>query len=238
MRKTLFKSLAILGLSSFVFSLHAQSGQYLTVRDMETWSSLNLDFKASKKLKFGLGEQLRLKDNSSSVQQYFTNLYGEYKINKSFEVGVEGRFIRNNDDVGKIQGYENHLRLAAYTSFQHEIKRVGLKYRLQYQNKNELGISEAEGDDPIQKIRLKIGATYNFPKWKFDPKISGELFRNIGSVNQFSKIRGTIGTKYSFKNAGAIGAFFRIEKELNETYPQTSHIIGLNYTYTIKRNKK
>ena len=222
-----------LTLGSLLFSLKAQSGEYITVRDMETWSSINLDYKASKKFKLGLGQQLRMEDNTSNVQQYFTNLYGEYKLSKAFKLGLEGRFIRDNDDEGKIQGYENHLRWALYTGFQHDVNRFNLKYRLQYQNKNELGVSSSEGVVAIEKIRLKLGARYNIPKWKLDPRFSAEVFRNIGSTNQFSKIRGTLGTKYSFKNAGTLGVFFRIEKELNQTYPLTSHVIGLNYTYTI-----
>lgn len=80
---------------------------------------------------------------------------------------------------------------------------------------------------------------YNFNNWKLDPKFSAEIFNHFeeGKENGFDKYRLTLGTKYEFKQMGALGLFYRIEKELNETILETTNIIGLKYSYTI-RNKK
>ena len=87
-----------------------------------------------------------------------------------------------------------------------------------------------------QNIRFKTGLEYNIKKWKLDPKFSAEIFNHFeeGDENGFSKYRLTLGTDYKFKNFGKIALFYRIEKELNETIPKTTNIIGLKYTYTIK----
>lgn len=47
-----------------------------------------------------------------------------------------------------------------------------------------------------------------------------------------------IGTKYKTKSFGNIGAFYRIERELNVNYPKTTFILGVKYTYTLKNKKK
>ena len=218
--------------------LSAQSGTYYTIRDFQTWSSATLAYKLNKKVKFGIGQELRLENNTSEVDKYFTEGFLKYKIAKPFTLGAELRFIRSNDNEGKIQGYENHLRHAINAQFKHDVNRFMLKYRLQYQSSKEMGQTASLSNDPTKKWRLKVGGEYNIKKWKLDPKLSGEIFNTMGTSGGFSKIRGTIGTSYNTKKAGSISLFFRMEKELNKTYPQTTNVIGVNYQYTLKRKKK
>jgi len=237
MKKSLY-ILTLLIASSSVYSCFGQSGKYYTIRDFESWSSINLDYKASKKLSFGLGEQIRLKDNSSTVNQFFTNASAEYKLTKAFRLGTEFRYIRLNDTEGNVQGYETHFRSAFYTKFQHKIKRFEMKYRLQFQSRKEWGLAQGVNSEPTNKLRLKVGGSYNIKKWKLDPVLSTEIFRTIGTNGDFSKIRGTLGTSFDSKKAGNFGLFYRLEKDLDELYPQTTHILGLKYTYSLKRKKK
>lgn len=227
----------VLLLVSYV-DLKAQSGDYIKVRDFESWTSATLSYKINKKFKVGLGQELRLKDNSSVVDQYFTNGFLKYDLFKPLTLGTEFRYIRKNDNIGNIQGYENHFRYALQATFKQDISRLSLKYRLQFQNRNELGLSSTNESIPVQKLRFKLGGTYNIPKWKLDPELSVEMFRTLGDFNDFSKIRTTIGTEYKIKKSGTIKFYYRFEKELNTTYPLTSHIIGLNYEFTFKRKTK
>lgn len=219
-------------------STFAQDGTYVTVRDMESWSRASLEYKPTKKWRFKLSQEFRLRDNSSNVRKYFTQLKTDYKIAKRVSLGVAGRFIRINDNKGNVQGYENHLRIALYTQYAHKVERLRLKYRLQYQNRNELGITKDEGDNPINKMRFRIASSYNIKNWKLDPRLSTEIFRTLGENGQFSKYRFTMGTKYSTKQYGDFGLFYRIQREINITYPVTTHILGLQYNYTLKRNNK
>ena len=48
---------------------NAQDGTYHTIRDFETWSSINLRYKPTDNLKLSLSQQLRLKDNSRSEER-------------------------------------------------------------------------------------------------------------------------------------------------------------------------
>lgn len=228
MKKTYLSLLLSIMFASVSF---AQTGS----DDMETWTSVRLRYKASKKWSFELQEQFRLKENSSVTDQYFTQLTSKYKLTKKLALGLGLRYIRRNDNQGKIQGFEDHFRYHFDLSFKHSLDRFTFNHRLRYQNKNELGVSEEEGDFAKKNIRLKTAVTYNVRKWKLDPKLSAEIFNKSheGGTNGFSKYRVTFGTSYDLKKAGEISLYYRMEKELNTSLPKKVDILGLNYIYTL-----
>ncbi|MDA7849538.1 DUF2490 domain-containing protein [Flavobacteriaceae bacterium] len=106
--------------------------------DLEGWSAVQLDVRASEKVSFSISEHLRYRNDITTVSTYFTQLEANYEVAKDFELGGGVRFIKKNDDVGKKQGIESHFRYQFDASFKHDINRMGLSYRLRYQNKNEL----------------------------------------------------------------------------------------------------
>lgn len=215
--------------------LWAQDGTYHTIRDLESWTSATLKYKHSKKLDFSLEQQLRLKDDASTIDQYFTEFSVGYDILKPLNLTLGARYIRENDNIGKVQGYETHFRWNTDLTYKHNIGRFDLKYRLRYQSKDELNVEEKE--ESTQTTRLKLGTKYNIRNWKFDPNFSAEIFNRLSNDQGFNRIRLTIGTSYEFKKAGEIGGFFRYEKQLVGEYPKTTNILGVKYQYTIKRKK-
>ena len=232
--KVRYTACLLLLATTFGFS---QSEDY---SDLESWSSLGLKYEPNKKWSFELEEQLRLDENMSEISEYFTQLETKYALTKKFDLGLGIRYIRENDNEGNIQGYENHLRFNADAYYTHKINDLKFKYRLRYQMKNELGVSSSEGDYTKKYLRLKAAVEYDFKNWKLDPKFSAEIFNRFknGDVDQYNKYRLTFGTDYKIKNLGKIGLQYRIVKGIDVDIPETTHIIGLKYTYTIKNKKK
>lgn len=239
-KKTAYRSFVLALFLYIPTSIIAQDGTYVEVRDLESWSMIKLDYKANKKWTFGLQQQLRLKDNSSTVSEYFTQVEAEYKIMSKLEIGAAIRYIRENDDQGNVQGYENHFRFNVDATYKYKLGNFNLSHRLRYQNKNELGFDELDGDYNKHTVRFKTGFKYKIKNWKFDPKASVEIFHRSQETKDdgFNKFRFTLGTDYSLKKAGKIGLFYRLENQLNVTYPKTTNIIGFKYTYTLKPKKK
>lgn len=238
--KSTYKYSLILVLS-FLFSSTANAqGNGEDQDDFQTWFKAGIKYNINKTWGIGFESQLRLKENASIIDEYFGQLEVEYKVIKNVELGLGLRYIRNNDTKGKIQGYENHFRWNFDLSYKHKSGDFTFKHRLRYQNKNELQISSEEGDFAIQNIRFKSSIGYNIKKWKLDPKFSAELFNRFRKEdeNGFSKYRLTLGTSYKLKHGrGKIDFFYRIERDLNETIPDTDHILGIGYVYTIKSSK-
>ena len=210
--------------------LIAQGNQ--TDRDFETWSSVTLFYKPVKKLRIGLNVQIRLKDNSSTIDVYFTQLSLRYALPSDVSLVAAGRFIRENDDVGKIQGYENHFRWHADLRYKNEIDRLELKYRLRYQSKDELGITT----DAVRSAwRFRLGASYNIRKWKWDPTLTAEIFNGLTFNDGPYKMRYTLGTEYKTKDLGTFGLFYRMERSMRMDPLEITDIAGFNYEYTLKR---
>lgn len=232
--------LCLTSLLACLFFVSNGFSQEEDTEDLESWTSLNLKHKLNNKWAFNLEGQLRLKEDISEIDEYFGELSTYYYLNNNFKLGVGLRYIRENDNVGNIQGYENHFRYNLDASYKHKLRDFSLSYRLRYQNKNELGISTSEGDYAKQNLRFKTAIGYNINNWKLDPKFSAEIYNRFGKneESEFSKYRLTFGTEYKFKTLGTMGLFYRIEKELNESFPEMTNIIGLKYTYTLKNKTK
>lgn len=212
----------------------AQDGNYYTVRDFEVWSAAKFKYKINKDWSIGLEQQLRLKDDASTIDQYFSELELKRNLGKHFTAAFAGRYIRNNDTKGGKQGYENHFRWNTDLAYDHDINRFNLKYRLRYQARNEMAV-----EDISQKtIRFKFESEYNIKKWQLDPVFSAEIFNGLTGNEGFNKIRFTLGTEYKTKKMGEISTFYRMEKELIGVYPKTTNILGIGYQYTLKNKKK
>lgn len=218
-----------------VFSQDDGTTQSVVISDFETWSSLGVKFKLSDKFSLGLDQEFRLAENSATMDQYFTNLGLNYKIHKRFSIGADYRFIRNNS----TDGYENRSRFSADAEFNHKFEGFKFSYRLRLQTRNDNGISADEGDYPIKKIRLRFKADYNIKNWKLDPYFSTEIFRTSEkyTIPTYNNLRFTLGTSYKLKNFGNIGAFYRIDRELNASYPQTTYVLGLSLRYNLNFTK-
>lgn len=216
----------------------AQEGQYIEVRDFETWTSAKLKLKPSKEWNFGVQGQFRLDNNSSELKGFFTEISVGRKLFKGMEIGLGLRYINKNDNEGKVQGAEHYFRYHFDLNYKHKLDRFSFKYRFRYQNRNEMGVSKEEGDIHTQYFRLKAGVEYNIKDWKFDPVLSGEIFNKFeknGYSNGFDAYRLTIGTNYKMKKAGKIGIFYRLENEISDFYPKSTHILRIKYSYTLKK---
>ncbi len=209
-------------------------------KNFALWNSVGVKYSPIKRLHLGLEQHLRLKENASVTDEYFTEVNLGYEILKDFEISGGARFIRENDNVGKKQGYENHFRYNVDLSFKHDIKRFSLSYRFRYQNKKEQDVDDGEENLPKENVRFKVGLDYNIKKWPLDPKLSVESYSNLEDVQQvrelgLNKYRITFGTSYSLKKFGKFGIFYRLQESIvsNLSNEQTK-ILGLKYSYSIK----
>lgn len=220
-----------LALCLFAASFAQDNSTTEVVRDFEAWTAAELNYKFNKKLRIGLQQQLRLKDDANTVDQYFTHLNLRYKLAKGLYVTPALRFIRENDDQGKIQGYENHLRWQTDLTYKHDVSRLALRYRMRYQSRQELQVE----DENNTAFRLKVGSEYNIKDWKLDPDMALEFFNNLDGDNEWYRLRWTLGSEYSFDKAGDLGLYYRIEQDLIGANPKTTYILFLKYGYTIKK---
>lgn len=227
-------SFASLLFCSLIFA-NTTFAQVEDANDFAFWSSVGVDYSIGKKLKIGLEQNIRLKDNATTTDEYFSQFNIEYELFDNFEIGIGLRYVSENDNQGKIQGYENHFRYNADVSYKYEINRFEVSHRFRYQNKNELGINEAQGDIATENLRFKTGLEYNIKKWPLDPEFDAEVFHRFrkGEAMRYSKYRLTLGTSYNLKKFGKFGIYYRYERSVIVRLPRDITIFGLDYSFSI-----
>lgn len=217
--------------------LAAQDGATVVTSDFESWFSAGLRLKVHKKWTFELSEHIRLEQNSSQIDQYFTNLAIGYEAFKFLEFGAAFRFSQYQENDGT---YSPHYRINLDAAFKHKIKRFSFNYRLRYQFRNELGETSVDGDYLKHGFRLRAKAKYNIKKIPLEPSLSVEMFNVYEKYTlfKFDKLRFTAALAYDFKKYGKVRLFYSLEQDVFTAYPKTVGILGLGYVYTIKIKKK
>lgn len=203
--------------------------------DTEGWSSIEVGLNISKKLSFSVSEHLRYRNKISTMSNYFTQLETSYQLFKDFNLGGGVRFIRENDDVGNIQGLETHFRYQFEINYKHDLKMLTLFYRLRYQHKNELGLPKEEVNIPNEYIRFRMGLGYKLNDLGIGLRLKGELFNQIQKENLengFNRYRLTFDTYKKFKNFGKVTLFYGFQKNFNRIELKQKSIIGIKYKYS------
>ena len=208
--------------------------------DMEGWSSIELDVKANKNLSFSVSEHLRYRNDITTLKNYFTQAKVKYELFKNFEIGAGIRYITNNDDTGNIQGYEPLFRYQFDAIFSDKIDKVTVLFRLRYQNKNELGFSESEGDIPVEYTRYRMGFDYRIKALKLNAKLFGEVFNEAKTTDSnggFNRHRYTLRISRKFKNFGTVAMFYANQSDYSTNTKKNKSIIGFKYSYRLNLSK-
>lgn len=201
--------------------------------DVELWLGAGAKYDATDELQLTVEQQLRFDDNISAVKNYHTELQLEYEFLKDMEFFGAARFIRRNDNQGAVQGYENHFRYQVGLTYGHRIKPLELDYRLIYQHRNELQVSEAEGDVARQFMRFRMRVTYKIKNWKYDPQFSVEYSEafNEAAAGVDDRIRFGIGTARDYAKIGEFEFRYLFERTLGGEIQEQAHILVLRYSY-------
>lgn len=216
-------------------SSHAQDTE-----DLEGWGAVELNLKATEKLSFSVSEHLRYRNDITTLRNYFTQVKVNYELFKNFELGGGVRYITDNDDVGNKQGHEYLFRYQFDAVFNQKIDRVMVSFRFRYQNKNQLGLSESEGDIPTEYTRYRMGLSYKVKPLKLNVKLFGEVFNEPQSPEEnkgFNRHRYTLKLSRKFKDFGAFGIFYALQDDYSTPIKKSKSIVGFKYSYNIKLSK-
>jgi len=231
LQKSVFPGILLL----YFFPAYSHDVFTVVTRDVESWSAVRLQLEVNDKVTIGIQPPLSLTRNASLLAQFPPYLELKFKPTKHlhFGMGLRYAYDRGNNDL-----FDNDFRIQFDGTYKYKIDRLTMKHRLRFQSKNEIGLSAEEGDMAKNDLRYKLSLGYNIKGWKFDPVISGEIWRDLTKyTGSFDRLRFKIGTDYSFGKFGDLALFYGIERELGVAYPKTTSIIGVGYTFKIKNKK-
>ena len=199
----------------------------------ENWSSIEVDYGLTKNIDIYGGGQLRIKSVGDSYNKSFYELGAKIKINDHLSSGFGFRGIDELDDVGNIQGHEKFNRYHAFLTGAYEYKKFDFRLRLQFQRKNEIGISDSVNND---FFRTRFEVRYDIKDWKADPIIGIEFFTkdDLNFDENYKKYRFSFGTKLNLKGPNSLTIKYILQEEVRVDSPVSHHILRLNYNYSIK----
>ena len=201
------------------------------VRDLHLWTGVKIEKTFAKNWTISLEEELRLKQNMSEINNFFTEAGLRYRINKNFALGTAYRYTRDQKLDNTYEGlsrYNFDLRYKGKVNF------LTLYYRLKYQKEVE-GLKILAMDVPYEKqLRSRIKVRINNIK-HIKPYMSAEIFQVFTpySSPEFKYWRFVTGIQFEPGRVGEFKVACGFNRELSSPAPAMIYMFRINYTYTL-----
>lgn len=223
LRKLLF--LAII-LNAFIY-VAAQETK--VVGDLQLWTGVKVAKTFAKDWTISLEEEVRLKNNISQVNNYFTEAGLRYRINKNFSLGAAYRFTR---DQKKDSSYVNQSRYHFDLRYKGKIDFLTIYYRVRYQKESgELEIFDS-AVPYARYFRNRLGIRMNNLKY-IEPYATAEIFQVFTPYfsPEFYYYRIVAGVGIEPGNFGEFKLAWGFNRELSSSNPAMIYMFRVNYTY-------
>ncbi len=206
---------SILVLYLFSFSVFSQES------DLQVWSSVSLNYKASKKVNLYLKQGIRFRENSSLLSKSYTDLKIKYKYSKRISLLIGLRDIHEwNQELERDHVFRYYSDLVV----KKKINRFWFASRKRFQRQGNY-------NEFANTFRQQLLLNYNIRKTKLEPEFAFEYF--LRDLQMINKIRYTLGLSYPiFKNTD-FNFSYRIQKELQVEDPHTLFILLAKLSYDI-----
>ncbi|MBO7495598.1 MAG: DUF2490 domain-containing protein [Salinivirgaceae bacterium] len=161
--------------------------------DFQTWSSIGVKKKISKKLSVTVEEELRLYNNSTAFGKDNVSASATYNLHKKLRVGGGYRYSRvNNFD----DGYSNAHRLMLNVTLRHKSESdIVFSLRERFQT----DWSSAPHEYATMYLRHKLQAAYSSKEHPWGPYVNVEFSQSLNNPaqNGIDRIRAMAGCEYS-----------------------------------------
>ena len=226
-RNFLFKIIIVL-LAGFVCDNSVLS----QTKDFQYWSDVKLEAEILKNISVEIEEEIRLTENISKIEDYFTDVGISYNFWDNFTIAGYYRFVRRNERDGRIS---NIHRYYFDLKYEKKIKRYELSIRTRYQSRYKNINSDDFGFKPQNHNRNKLGLAYDIYRSPLKPQVWFEVYYQLNNPegNVIDKIRFAPEVGYRINNHIRINLYYLIEKEYNVNNPQINYILGTGFLYKL-----
>jgi hypothetical protein len=221
----------LLAVITLTFSV-SLSAQY---SDFGMWNTVSINKEITDKFTVGIDQELRLRDNLTTLHMLYTNVGASYKFSDNFKVSLVYRFIdRHKEDL--TWGIRHRI----FTDLTFKVKPgdFTIAYRARFQAEwRAAGYSGEFGNIPeiFMRNQVKIGykATSNL-----EPYIGTEVRWQIQNPRipyhqSIDRARYFTGVNYEINKHNTVGTYFLVQKEVNVIDRQSLYIWGLEYTLNL-----
>ncbi len=204
--------------------------------DFGMWNTITVEKKINKKFSVSIDQELRLKENLSRINLFYTNLGFSYKLSKKIKAAFIYRNTQKNADA---RGYDMKHRIMIDFFYKEKLyKKLFFVFRQRFQFENENIFSSRDGKYIESFLRSKFDLSYSLTK-KIRASISEELRfqlhdpRNDEADYGLRRFRHNLGIDYDISSKSTIGAYYLIQNEITTYKPNELYIFGLQYSFQL-----
>lgn len=192
--------------------------------DVQLWTDAGVRWRATRRLRLEFAFLARFDQDVSRGRLFGPQVGLDYKIKKWLRVGFGYRY-----EYRRIGGsLRSAHRLNADLKLSHELGRVGLGYRLRFQERFR---NRASGNSDVRgTLRNRFGADVDTDTL-FTPYASLELFTGLHGrqADPVNKVRITVGAAFDLGRVD-LALYYRAQIPVNRPGDPTVHILGASVT--------
>ena len=211
--------------------------QFTELESGEVWSGATLKWKYNKKWTFQIEEQIRLWNNIGSIKGTFTEIGAKYEVFKDFEVAGRYRFTIVPNSFASNAIEKSAFNLSRFMlDLKYELDKKGFPLSLDYRQRIQ-DTRELYTDYKITYWRNRLSLEWEATD-DITPFVEYESFYRLNNKKEFRRNRYTFGIEWRINKEMDLTTFYRVDQEINTRVNVRENIIGIMYSYTLKRKKK
>jgi len=218
-----------------IFAVVVGASASAQTTDFGMWNTLSLNKEFGKKFSVGIDQEVRLRDNLSTLNLIYTNVGATYKITDYFKVSLVYRFIdKHKDDLSWGIRHRAYIDL----TFKAKPADFSISYRARFQSEwRGTGYDAEFGNVPEVFLRNSIKVGYQASD-KIEPYVGAEVRWQIQNPRipyheAVDRYRLFGGLNYEINDHNTIGTYYLRQQEVNVIDRQTLNIWGLEYTINL-----
>lgn len=201
--------------------------------DFGMWNTISINKSIGDKFGIGIDQEIRFRDNLSTLNLVYTNVGVNYKATDWFKIALVYRFIDKHKD-----DFTWGVRHRVFTDLTFKIKpgNFAFSYRARFQMEwRGIGYDASLGNAPEVFLRNQVKAAYK-GAGDFEPYAGIEVRWQIQNPRipyhqSIDRARYFAGVNYEINKKNVVGTYFLVQKEVNVMDRQSLYIWGLEYTY-------
>ncbi|MBL4586496.1 MAG: DUF2490 domain-containing protein [Flavobacteriales bacterium] len=226
------RSLFIFLLFAGGFSAKGQEWDFLS------WHKVQIGGELVKNFSLSVEQQLRLENNSSSVDETFTQIGLGYKLTKGLQLEAAYRFSWSQTTDGTFRNRHRYNIDLNYGKKFGEFK-AKLRARFQHRPSPSLFNERLKPEDSPIFVRLKLSLSYRKLK-KWTPGLAFETFIRVDDPNQNGarKFRYRVFLNRDLPKRQNLRVFYMLQTDHFGKTPKFLSVVGVSYSYEWKRPKR
>ncbi|MGB2599822.1 MAG: DUF2490 domain-containing protein, partial [Candidatus Omnitrophota bacterium] len=175
------KKIAAITISSIICFYNSFNAFALEDGDWQLWNTDGIEWKATKKVKLKIAEELRFGDDMSRLYYYHTEGGFDLKLFDWFTFGADYRQVWQK--TGNKWKQEDRPQING--TFNWDFK----GFKIQDRNRLEYRIRKWTRDDWRYRNKLALLVPLKFEKFEIEPYVADEIFINFGSDKRIARNR-------------------------------------------------